>query len=531
MRKIVRGIALLAALTATQTLHAQRQLNLEVGAFGQFTIQDSDLNIANGPTIGGRLALYLLKNLAAEVDGQLGKADWDDNGSTTSLTLRPWAARLVYGIPLSEKTRFLIGAGYQQNQYSGRTKTIAPGFVQPNEYEDAVTGLLGIKYCMNEKWNFRVDGVGDYNPSPNFTGAAPVGGNSEGGTALNLGLRAGVGTMISGTCPGAPFSWSLAVAPANSRHRVGEIEQLQVTARDAKGASIPLSKLKNYTCSSDNPNVATVDANGRVSAVSPGTATITCSGMMGGILQSGTHQITVRRPDWRLTVTGGGTHMVGQGGTASTSAVDEDNRPVTGSVAWTSSNPSVATVDNNGNYRCVSAGTVTLTATMTRADETRSGNVSVTCNAPPPPPPPPAQLVAALTDVHFGFDQSGLTRAGRDTLDWVIGQLNSAAGSSWVISIEGHTDPYGSDAYNDRLSARRAQTVYNYLTRRGRGVDAGRIASQRGFGEACLLLDDDHTRPVKPKSDHGRNRRVELWHLNGTAAPSGCRPMSDYQNR
>jgi outer membrane protein OmpA-like peptidoglycan-associated protein len=531
MRKIVLGLASLIALGAGQTATAQRPLNLEVGAFGQFTIQDSDLNLANGPTIGGRLALYLLKNLAVEADGQIGTSDWEDGSTTKSLTLRPWAARLVYGIPLNEKTRFLIGAGYQQNQYSGRVKTISPGFVQPNEYEDAVTGLVGIKYCMNDKWNFRVDGVGDYNPSPNFNGLPPVAGNSENGTALNLGLRAGVGTMLRGNCPGSPFSWSLAVAPANSRHRVGEMEQLQVTARDAKGASIPLTKLKNYTCSSDNPNVATVDANGRVSAVSPGTATITCSGMMGGVLQSGTHQITVRRPDWRLTVTGGATHMVGQGGSASASAVDEDNRPVTGALAWTSSNTSVATVDNNGNYRCVGAGTATLTATMTRADETRSGTVQVICNAPPPPPPPPARLVAALTDVHFGFNQSALTKAGRDTLNWVIGQLNSAAGSSWVISIEGHTDPYGSDAYNERLSARRATTVFNYLTRRNGGVDAGRIASQKGFGEACLLLDDDHTKPVKSKADHGENRRVEIWNLNGTAVPTGCRPMSDYQTR
>ena len=94
MRKILAGLAALVALGASQSAVAQRPLNLEGGAFGQFTIQDSDLNIANGPTIGGRLALYLLKNLAAEVDGQLGKADWEDGSNTKSLTLRPWACLL-----------------------------------------------------------------------------------------------------------------------------------------------------------------------------------------------------------------------------------------------------------------------------------------------------------------------------------------------------------------------------------------------------------------------------------------------------
>lgn len=528
MKKLVGAAALLVA-AITQPALAQRPLNLEVGAFGQFTKHDSELNLQNGPTIGGRLALYLIKNLAIEADGQIGKSDWDNAGTTKSLTLRPWATRLVYGIPLNEKTRFLIGGGYQQNVYSGRTQTVF-GATAANEYEDAITGLLGVKVCLNDKWNFRVDGVGDYNPSPNFNGAAPVGGNSEGGTSVNLGLRAGVGTMLRGNCPGAPTVWTLGIVPATSRHRVGETEALQITARDGKGNSIPLAKLKNYKCTSDNPNVATIDANGRVSAVSPGTATITCSGMYGGVMQSATHTITVRRPDWRLTVNGGGTHMVGQGGTATAAATDEDNRAVTGSLAWTSSNPAVVTVDQNGNYRCVAAGSATLTATMTRADESRSGTVQVTCTAPPPPPPQ-AKLVASLSDVHFGFDQFHLTKAGRDTLNWVIGQLQSAAGSNWMISVEGHTDPYGSEAYNDKLATKRAKTVYDYLTRAKGGVDASRIASQKGFGEACLLLQDDHDKPVKSKKEHHENRRVELWNLNGTSVPTGCRPMSDYNNR
>lgn len=528
MEKRLVGVAALLLAAIAQPADAQRRFNIEVGGFGQFTIQDSDLNIANGPSIGGRLGLYLLKNLALEGDIQAGKADWDATAGTKSLTLLPYAARLVYGIPINEKTRFLLGAGYQNNVYSGRETQVVPGFVARNEYEDAVTGLVGIKYCMNDKWNFRVDGVGDYNPSPNFTGD-----NSLNGTALNLGLRAGVGTMITGTCPGAPFAWSLGIAPASSRHRVGESEALQISARDAKGMAIAMSKIKNYRCSSDNPNVATVDQNGRVSAVSPGTATITCSGMVNGVMQSASHTITVRRPDWRLTVTGGGTRDVGQGGQASASAADEDNRAVTGTLAWTSSAPNVATVDNNGNWRCVGAGNATLTATMTRADETRTGTVQVTCNNPPPPPPPPptAKMVASLSDVHFAFNQAGLSKAGRDTLDWVIGQLKSSAGSSWVISVEGHTDPYGSDAYNDRLSKARARGVAQYLTRRGRGVEASRIGGETGFGEACLLLDDDHAKPTKSKKDHGRNRRVEIWNLNGTSVPTGCRPMSDYQNR
>lgn len=527
MRKNVLRAGLLAAAVAATPVMAQRPLNIEVGAFGQFNLQDKELNIDNGPTIGGRLGLYLLKNLALEGDVQFGKADWQNGANTTSLTLTPWAARLVYGIPLNEKTRFLLGAGYQMNVYDGRVRQVTGNATAPNEYEDAVTGLLGIKYCMNDKWNFRVDGVGDYNPSPNFTGDV----NALDGKAINLGLRAGIGTMLSGDCPNAPFMWTLAIAPASSRHLVGETEQLNVTMRDGKGNAIPMSRVRDYRCVSDNPNVATIDATGKVTAVAPGTATITCSGMVNGVMQSASHTITVRKPDWRLAVNGGGTFDVGQGTRVTAVGTDERNQPVNGNIAWSSSNSAVATVDNQGNVRCVAGGSVTITGTMTYDGDTRSGTTTVNCNAPPPPPPPRAALVVNLSDVHFAFNQAGLTRAGRDTLNWVIGQLNSAAGSGMTISVEGHTDPYGSETYNQRLSERRAKTVYDFLTRRNGGVDASRIGAQAGFGERCLRLDDDRDRPSRSKPDHGVNRRVELWDLKGTSAPSGCRPASDYDNR
>jgi outer membrane protein OmpA-like peptidoglycan-associated protein len=523
-KRLFRYIAIVTAL-AGSSVQAQKPINLEIGAFGQFTKQDTELLIDDGVSIGGRLGLYLIKNLALEGDIQYGKADWEDQGAVKSLTLTPWAFRLVYGIPVTDKVRFLVGAGYQSNVYQGRERT-GPGFVARNEQEDAFTALLGLKVCMGDKWNIRGDVVGDKSPSPNFTGDETLNGD-----ATNLGFRLGFGRMIRGDCPNAPTVWALSVSPAASRHRVGEIESLQVVARDGKGDAIALTRLRNYRCTSDNPNVATVDANARVQAVAPGTATINCGGMYAGTMQSGNHAITVRRPEWRLAVSGGGSVMVGQTTNVTAAATDEDNRPVTGTLAWTSSNPAVATVDNNGVVRCVSAGTVTITGTMTRADETRTGTTTVTCTAPPPPPPPPAQMILSLGDVHFGFNLSTLTRAGRDTLDWVVGQLTSAAGQGVSVSVEGHTDPYGSDDYNERLSQRRAQTVYAYLTRANGGVPASRIGGQAAFGERCLRLDDDHARPQRSRAEHGVNRRVELWDLRGNAVPTSCRPASDYQNR
>lgn len=522
MKKLTVAVATLIALTSAGSVAAQRPLDIDVGAFGQYNIHDKALNLDNGLSVGGRLALYLISGFALEGDYNYGKTDWDNNGTATDITYRPWALRLLWSMPVSEKARFVFGAGYTQLVYDGREEEITPGNIQRNEYEDAFAGLVGFKACVGDNWHWRVDGLANHAPSPNFTGGA-----DRDGKATSYAIRAGFGRMLRGTCVKTPFSWSFSLVPPSSQLRVGATQALTVNARAGNGNAIDMASIRNYRCTSDNPNVATVDAAGVVTAVAPGTATITCTGTVSGRIQSATHTVTVRRADWRLTVTGGGSFPVGQTTTVSASAADEDNRPVTGTTAWTSSNPAVATVDASGTVRCVSAGTATITGTMTREGETRNGTVQITCTAPAPPPPR-AALVAQLTDVHFGFNRSDLTRAGRDTLDWVIGQLNSSAGSSWVISVEGHTDPYGSDEYNERLANRRAQTVYNYLTRARGGVPASRISAQQGFGERCLLLDDDHANPQRSKAEHQQNRRVEIWNLNGTQVPTGCRPASDY---
>ena len=66
--------------------------------------------------------------------------------------------------------------------------------------------------------------------------------------------------------------------------------------------------------------------------------------------------------------------------------------------------------------------------------------------------------------------------------------------------IEGHTDSDGAAAYNQGLSERRAQAVYEYLINEA-GIDASRL-SWAGFGESQPIADND--------TDAGkqRNRRV-----------------------
>ena len=50
------------------------------------------------------------------------------------------------------------------------------------------------------------------------------------------------------------------------------------------------------------------------------------------------------------------------------------------------------------------------------------------------------------------------------------------------VEVDGHTDSMGTDAYNQKLSERRAKGVYDYLI--AHGVDASRLDGPKGFGES-----------------------------------------------
>ncbi|MCQ4348984.1 OmpA family protein [Pseudomonas stutzeri] len=108
-------------------------------------------------------------------------------------------------------------------------------------------------------------------------------------------------------------------------------------------------------------------------------------------------------------------------------------------------------------------------------------------------------VLSDLGEVLFAFDSASLTPAAMASLDGLLGKLGAADVRS--IRVEGHTDSVGSDAYNQRLSERRAASVVDYLV--ARGIPAARL-SAHGYGESRPVADND--------SDAGRaqNRRVEL---------------------
>src|SRR5712691_4952335 len=87
--------------------------------------------------------------------------------------------------------------------------------------------------------------------------------------------------------------------------------------------------------------------------------------------------------------------------------------------------------------------------------------------------------VTVKNDVLFDFNSAALRSASKESLREMAGVFDKYPDTT--IRVEGHTDSIGSDAYNQRLSERRASSVANYLE--NLGVRSSRI-QPIGFGES-----------------------------------------------
>lgn len=101
--------------------------------------------------------------------------------------------------------------------------------------------------------------------------------------------------------------------------------------------------------------------------------------------------------------------------------------------------------------------------------------------------------------INFDFDSDVIREESKPLLGQIAGMLKEHA--DWRMTVEGHTDNVGGEAYNQNLSERRARAVVSYLTQSG--IDAGKL-SAKGFG---------YEKPVAPNetaAGRAQNRRVEL---------------------
>lgn len=93
------------------------------------------------------------------------------------------------------------------------------------------------------------------------------------------------------------------------------------------------------------------------------------------------------------------------------------------------------------------------------------------------------ERISLSAEVLFDFDKNTIRADGRAALDPVVAKLRQDGANLQAVEVIGHTDSLGSDAYNQRLSERRAVAVKNYLVEKG--VPAERVtAIGRGESEA-----------------------------------------------
>src|SRR5690606_9908300 len=76
------------------------------------------------------------------------------------------------------------------------------------------------------------------------------------------------------------------------------------------------------------------------------------------------------------------------------------------------------------------------------------------------------------------------------------------------VEVAGHTDSKGTDAYNQKLSERRATAVYDYLT--NQGVAASRMTGPIGYGESRPIAPNTNEDGSDNPEGRAKNRRTEL---------------------
>ncbi|MEO8279297.1 MAG: OmpA family protein [Ideonella sp.] len=177
--------------------------------------------------------------------------------------------------------------------------------------------------------------------------------------------------------------------------------------------------------------------------------------------------------------------------------------------------------DAVGNRGGVNVFSVSLVVPFGRAPEPAPRMAAAPAYVPPPAPPPmmaapppPAPIVQApvapppapvaperrrvsfSAESLFAFDQFNIKPEGRAALDSFAAEARSTRFD--LITVEGHTDRLGNEAYNQRLSEQRAQAVKAYLVETG-GLDAAKVRAV-GKGEGSPKTSPSDCAGKQPKA-------------------------------
>jgi outer membrane protein OmpA-like peptidoglycan-associated protein/tetratricopeptide (TPR) repeat protein len=111
---------------------------------------------------------------------------------------------------------------------------------------------------------------------------------------------------------------------------------------------------------------------------------------------------------------------------------------------------------------------------------------------------------AYLLHIYYDFDQSFIRDESNPELDKLLKMLKE--NPTYIIELASHTDSRGSNAYNNRLSQRRAESVVRWLVEKG--IERDRLVP-RGYGENMNVNKCANNIPCS-EQEHQMNRRTEF---------------------
>ena len=181
------------------------------------------------------------------------------------------------------------------------------------------------------------------------------------------------------------------------------------------------------TYKSSNTAIATVDANGKVTGVDDGTATITATYTYSGGTKTATYKVTVKFPVPTLAFAK--SEIKTDAKSTVTNALNITNGYTDGKTTYKSSNTAVATVDANGNVKGVANGTATITATYTY----RGGKKTVTATYKV------TVAIPTITLASSTIKMDGKTTATNKVSikdEWTDGKLSYKSSNTNVATID-----------------------------------------------------------------------------------------------
>ncbi|HEX9893614.1 MAG TPA: OmpA family protein [Gemmatimonadales bacterium] len=493
MRRSVLALAL--SVLAASPVMAQRAGSWEVGGFARYNWYDGSFNVPDASkeknSFGGgiRLGWFFTQNWALELDGSFNATDIDGlPGGAQSVGLKYWPfhLRVIYNAPLSESFSWLLGAGANYNRYE--LSSDADAFLT-NRFEGSdfgVGGLTGFRYRFSELVSLRIDGTLDYIPSPE---------NESVNSNVMWGLQAGLSLHFGGQ--GNALD-SIMVEPRNSTVLVGQQVTFRVTGYYADGTTRDVTASTTAVLAGGQATVAGMT----FSSNTPGTYQVRFDNAAARRRRTDVAVITVTpqpappadtlvrvdlQPDSAtvfsneslpLRVTGH--YSVSQPRELTDCTLTPDGGTVTGG-AFTATRP----------------GRYTITAVCERGKSDRAvvnvRSINITLRA------------------LFRFNRTNVyVQEELDSLRVVAQQMSEHP--TLQLTIYGHADQIGSDAYNCNLGWRRIQAVVDTLRSFGVPDDRLRAAAKTSYGERQPVADNDTA------EGRAQNRRVEVFDAGSARA-------------